>query len=61
MTVCYEEEDQALDLASQLLFNGIPAKGKLPVSLNDQYPAGTGVTWNSATRLKYTIPEDLGI
>ncbi len=61
IVVCYEEEDQALDLASQLLFNGIPAKGKLPVSLNDQYPAGTGVTWNTATRLKYTIPEDLGI
>ncbi|MBL4706701.1 MAG: serine hydrolase [Flavobacteriales bacterium] len=59
--VAYEEQDIALDLASQLIFNGIPAKGKLPVSINLDYPVGTGITWNSATRLKYTIPEDLGI
>jgi beta-N-acetylhexosaminidase len=59
--VAYEEQEAALDLTSQLVFNGIPAKGKLPVSINAIYPAGTGICWNQATRLKYTLPEDLGI
>lgn len=61
VVVAYEEQDIALDLASQLLFDGIPAKGKLPVSISREFPAGTGITWNDPTRLKYTLPEDLGI
>ena len=61
LVVCFEEQSEAMDLASQLLFNGIPAKGILPVSINKAYPVGTGITWNDRTRLKYTIPEDLGI
>ncbi|MDC3338138.1 serine hydrolase [Flavobacteriales bacterium] len=61
IVVAYEEETVVLDVTSQLLFHGIPAKGKLPVSINEQYPEGTGVTWTDRTRLKYTIPEDIGI
>ncbi|MBT6028692.1 MAG: serine hydrolase, partial [Crocinitomicaceae bacterium] len=61
IVVAYEEETAVLDVASQLLFHGIPARGKLPVSINEKYPEGFGITWEDRTRLKYTIPEDIGI
>ncbi|MDD2635844.1 MAG: glycoside hydrolase family 3 N-terminal domain-containing protein [Bacteroidales bacterium] len=48
------------DLSAQLIFGGIPAKGKLPVSINTNYLAGEGHN-TQKIRLKYTqIPEDAG-
>ncbi len=61
IVVAYEEQDIALDIASQLVFDGVPARGKLPVSISNEYPAGTGITWERASRLKYTLPEDIGV
>lgn len=48
------------DLACQVLFGGIPAKGQLPLPLG-QYPYRHGILQDSAVRFKYTIPEELGI
>ncbi|HBS88144.1 MAG: hypothetical protein A2W91_05285 [Bacteroidetes bacterium GWF2_38_335] len=49
------------DLSAQLIFGGIPAKGKLPVTGSSKYPAGTGLLVEHAVRLKYGVPEELGI
>ncbi len=48
-------------LSAELIFGGIPALGKLPVSINTMYPVGTGSTLKKATRFKYTLPKDAGI
>ena len=48
------------DISAQAIFGGIPVKGRLPVSASKLFPYGISVQ-TTATRLKYTIPEELGI
>ncbi len=48
------------DFSAQLLFGGIEAVGKLPISIGDYFKFNTGFT-TKKTRLKYTIPEEVGI
>lgn len=59
--VSYEDKDIDQELSAQLIFGGIRALGKLPVKASDEYFAGTGIQVNNTIRLKYTIPEELGI
>ncbi len=56
----YEDTKTAQDLSAQLLFGGIPAKGKLPVSAGSEYPARTGIN-DEKIRLKYAPPIELDI
>ena len=39
----------------------IKANGQLPVTVNDRFKAGSGKILSEITRLKYTLPEELGI
>ena len=48
------------DISAQVIFGGIPATGKLPVTAGNFFPYRTSFT-TEAIRLKYTIPEELGI
>ena len=48
-------------VSAELIFGAIPAKGKLPVSINKNYPLASGKTYKSLKRLKYTYPKDAGI
>lgn len=59
--MAYEENNMTEDLSAQLLFGGIAAKGKLPVTASPNYVYGQGLTTSGGIRLKYTIPEDVGI
>lgn len=52
----YEDHLYARQYAAQALFGGIPVKGKLPVSIHRDYPAGSGIS-TPQTRLGYTVPE----
>lgn len=61
IVVSYEENALSMDLSGQLIFGGIPAQGKLPVSASRHFLAGDGIIQNGAVRFKYTIPEELGI
>lgn len=56
----YENTDYSQQAAAQLIFGGIAASGKLPVTANRQYRAGDGVT-TEKTRFSYGLPEQLGI
>ena len=58
--VSYEDEPLPQELSGQLIFGGIEAKGKLPVSINDQFPAGHGLK-TAKTRFSYVFPESIGI
>jgi len=47
--------------AAQGIFGGTTISGKLPVTINDQFPVGTGVSTRGNTRLGYASPEDVGM
>lgn len=49
------------DLSAQLIFGAIPAEGKLPVTVNENFKYGAGFQTPALGRLKYTIPEELGL
>ena len=47
-------------LSAQLIFGSIKADGKLPVSINENYPAGFSIVQKKINRLKYSIPAEVG-
>jgi CubicO group peptidase (beta-lactamase class C family) len=55
VVVAYEDNKLTQEYTSQLIFGGIKAKGKLPVSVNSNFKAGMGV-FTTVTRLKYGNP-----
>ncbi|MDR1624746.1 MAG: serine hydrolase [Tannerellaceae bacterium] len=57
--MAYETSQQAQRYAAQLIFGGMAAKGKLPVSIPGMYFSGTGV-FTEKTRLGYHEPEETG-
>lgn len=59
--VSYNDWQLTNDLTAQLVFGGIPARGKLPVSANEYFQAGMGVE-TEKIRLKYSnFPEEAGV
>lgn len=61
IVVAYEDNDYTRSLSAQLLFGGIPAKGTLPVTASEVFKADDGFMIEKAIRLKYTMPEEVGI
>lgn len=57
--VSYEDNKYTQQLVPQLIFGGIEAKGKLPVS-SAGYKEGTGFS-TKKIRLNYVLPEEIGI
>ena len=57
----YFDNEDTQDLSAQLLFGGIGASGRLPVSINDKYREGEGIDTEGGLRFKYTLPEEVGI
>lgn len=49
------------DLSAQLIFGAIGATGKLPVTVNQRFRVGDGLALQPIGRMKYTIPEEVGI
>lgn len=61
LIVSYNDWEITNDFSAQLVFGGIPAKGRLPICPNETFPIGTGVD-TEKIRLKYTrIPEEAGV
>lgn len=42
--VAYQNDRKTRDITARLLFGHIPSLGKIPVSANEQFPIGTGLT-----------------
>ncbi|CAG5004533.1 Beta-hexosaminidase [Dyadobacter sp. CECT 9275] len=61
LIMAYQLTPFTQDLSAQLIFGAIPAKGKLPVTVNSRYGYGLGIETPALDRLKYTIPEELGL
>lgn len=61
LIMAYQNDSLVQELTAQLICGGIGASGKLPVSLGSYYKIGDGLKINSSVRLKYTIPEEVGM
>jgi beta-N-acetylhexosaminidase len=61
LLVAYQDNSFTHDLSAQLIFGGIGAKGKLPVTINEKYPAGSGIITQGNIRLQYGLPENAGM
>ena len=59
--LAYQDGDLTQQTAAQVLFGAIPTQGKLPVTVNQSLPAGTGLSLAGGLRLKYTQPEEVGM
>jgi beta-glucosidase-like glycosyl hydrolase/CubicO group peptidase (beta-lactamase class C family) len=59
--VSYQNVPQQQLRSAQLLFGGMAPRARLPVSLNDTFPVGYGLTWPAPVRLRDVLPEEVGI
>ncbi|WP_237708844.1 serine hydrolase domain-containing protein [Gillisia marina] len=58
LILTYQDRKNSEDLAAQLIFGGVGANGKLPVSIGDKFKEGDGLDIEGGIRFKYTLPED---
>ncbi len=61
IVMAYQNSVVAQQKTAQLLFGAIEAKGKLPVSLGEDFPRGTGNETRTLKRLTYGLPESVGV
>ena len=61
LIITYQDSENAQDLAAQLIFGGIGANGKLPVSIGEKFKEGDGLDIKGGMRFKYTLPEEVGM
>jgi len=59
--MAYEDNRLTNELSAQLLFGAISPKGKLPISASPSFQYGQGIESRGQTRLRYGIPEEVGI
>ncbi len=61
VVVSYQNTEIAQEVSAELIFGAIESKGKLSVSINDEYKAGHGLTTEKLNRLGFSTPENMGM
>ena len=61
IVMAYQNSPIAQQTAAQIIFGGLAAKGKLPVSINSVFKAGHGISTQAINRLTYGLPESVGM
>ena len=61
LILAFDNDSLNQSLSAQLIFGGIGAKGKLPENIGETYSKGAGINVEKPIRLKYTLPEEVGI
>ena len=61
LVLTYQDSDLSEKMAAELIFGGIGANGKLPVSVGVKFRAGEGLQLKGGIRLSYTTPEAVGM
>jgi beta-N-acetylhexosaminidase len=61
LIISFDNSNIVQNLSAQMIFGGIGVRGKLPVSATNSIPIGSGHYNGEIIRLKYSIPEELGI
>ena len=59
LVLTYEDNANAEDLAAQLIFGGVSASGRMPVSVGTQFSEGDGLDVQGGIRFGYTFPEEV--
>ncbi len=59
--ISYQNIPSTQQRSAQLIFGGIAPSGHLPVYAGEAFPTGSGITWKKTVRLKYVLPEEIGI
>ncbi len=61
LIVSYQNSKLAQELSAQLIFGAFKANGKLPVSIKNIFPEGSGLVTTNLSRFEYTIPEAVNV
>lgn len=61
LVIAYDNSEISQNFSAQLLFGGMVSSGRLPVSVTNLYPKGSGLDAGSRLRLRYSSPEELMI
>ena len=61
LIMSYQNSDISQIVGAELLFGAIESQGKLPVSINEEFKDGFGLTTEKLNRLGFTAPENVGI
>ncbi|MDD2195887.1 MAG: glycoside hydrolase family 3 N-terminal domain-containing protein [Bacteroidales bacterium] len=61
LIVSYDNSPITQSLTAQLIFGGITAFGRLPISIENSFAVGSGFDAGKKIRLSYSIPEQFGI
>ncbi|MGB7785882.1 MAG: glycoside hydrolase family 3 N-terminal domain-containing protein [Salinimicrobium sp.] len=61
LILTYQDSELSEKMAAELIFGGIGASGKLPVSVGEKFRTGEGLQLNGGIRLSYTVPEAVGM
>lgn len=61
LLAAYQESALTQDVAAQIIFGGVGAQGKLPVTVSPEFQIGDGLRTEGGFRLAYTEPEGVGI
>jgi beta-glucosidase-like glycosyl hydrolase/CubicO group peptidase (beta-lactamase class C family) len=61
LVVSYQDGEAAQETSAQMIFGSLPFKGRLPVSGSPEFTAGSGITTEANSKIRYTIPEEIGI
>ena len=59
--VAYQNSEISQVISAQTIFGAIETNGKLPVSIKNEFPIGTGIQTKKIQRLQYSIPESVGM
>ncbi len=57
----YEDNNYTKQIAPQIIFGALPAKGKLPISPSLIIQVGQGIETQAIGRLSYSLPENVGL
>ncbi len=61
LIVSYQNSDIAQEVSAELIFGAIEAKGKLPVTINENFKVNDGICTNKLNRLGFDAPENVGM
>ena len=61
VVMSYQNSDISQIVGAELLFGAIESQGKLPVSINEEFKDGFGLTTEKLNRLGFTAPENVGM
>ncbi|WP_310557313.1 glycoside hydrolase family 3 N-terminal domain-containing protein [Flavobacterium sp.] len=59
LVMTYQNNPIAQEVSAQLIFGVLESKGKLPVSINENFKRGDGMTTQTINRLGFTTPENV--